>query len=80
MDNNNLIVEYGETKNHYSVLNENVLMKDPSTRKWRRSVLYQQYKNLDDRGEYVLIPEEDRLSFVREYKDFWNKFTLCLDL
>ena len=38
MDNDNLIVEYGKTKNYYAILDDNVLMKDPSTGDWKRGV------------------------------------------
>ena len=79
-NNNRLIVEYGKTKNHYVVLNEDVLMKDQNTGEWVTGVLYKQHKEFNHRGEYVPIPEEEKLTFVREYKDFWSKFTLCLDL
>lgn len=79
-NDNRLIVEYGKTKNHYVVLNENVLMKDQNTGEWVTGVLYKQHKEFNHRGEYVPIPEEEKLTFVREYKDFWSKFTLCLDL
>lgn len=74
------IVEYGETKNHYAVLEENALMKNPETRDWVKSVIYIQYKNVNETGEYVEVPESERMIFVREYTDFWNKFSLCLDL
>lgn len=80
MKDNKLIVEYGETKNHYTILKEKALMKDPTTREWLECVIYEQYKELNDIGEYVEIPESDRLIFVREYREFWNKFELCLDL
>lgn len=80
MDSSNLIVEYGKTKNHYAILDDNVLMKDPSTGDWKRSVLYKQHKTLNDLGEYIPVPEIDAKVFVREYNDFWKKFILCLDL
>ena len=73
------IVEYNASKNRYVVLVEKALMKNPETGEWLESVIYQQYKNLVD-GEYVPVSEEGKMTFVREYKDFWNKFTLCLDL
>lgn len=73
------IVEYGTSKNHYAILVEKALMKNPETKEWVECVIYKQHKNLVN-GEYVPVPEEDKMIFVREYKDFWNKFTLCLDL
>lgn len=79
-NDNRLIVEYGKTKNHYVILSEDVLMKDPNTREWITCVLYRQHKEYNHRGEYVPVPEDEKLTFVREYKDFWSKFTLCLDL
>ena len=80
MDNDNLIVEYGKTKNHYAILDDNVLMKDPSTGDWKRGVLYRQHKELNNLGEYIPISEVNVKTFVREYNEFWKKFTLCLDL
>ena len=61
------IVEYEGTKNHYIVLQENAIMKNPETREWENCIIYQ-------------VPESERKIFVREKKDFLRKFTLCLDL
>lgn len=79
MSNNLKIVEYGNSKNHYAILEEKALMKNPETKEWVECVIYKQHKTLVD-GEYVPVPEEEKLTFVREYYDFWSKFTLCLDL
>ncbi len=74
------IVEYEETKNRYIVLNENALMKNPETREWETCVIYQEYKHCIPGEYYEEVPIESRKVFVREKKDFLNKFTLCLDL
>lgn len=73
------IVEYEGTKNHYKVLSETAIMKNPETREWEGCVIYQEYKKSTPEG-YVEVPEEEKKVFVREKKDFLNKFTLCLDL
>lgn len=73
------IVEYEGTKNHYKVLQEDAIMKNPETREWEKCVIYQDYKRSTP-GGYVEIPPENRKIFVREKKDFLNKFTLCLDI
>lgn len=78
--NTEKIVEYEGTKNHYIVLSESGLMKNPETREWQECVIYKQYKELNNLGEYIEIPEEQRKIFVREKQDFLNKFTLCLNL
>jgi hypothetical protein len=81
MDQVTKIVEYDKTKNHYVVLSDGkALMKNQETGEWARCVIYSQYKNINEKGEYIEIPEEMRMIFVREYTDFWNKFSLCLDL
>lgn len=54
---------YNKTKNKYKVLGES-LMKNPITREWQECVLYQQ-----NNGEL------EPLSFVREKKEFLEKFT-----
>lgn len=76
----NKIVEYEKTKNHYVVVSDSALMKNPETREWEECVIYKSYKNLLSSGEYEEIPEEERKIFVREKKDFMSKFSLCLDL
>lgn len=73
------IVEYGVSKNRYTILAEKALMKNPETKEWVDCVIYQQYKILID-GEYVTVPDDTKMVFCRESSDFWNKFTLCLDL
>lgn len=73
------IVEYEGTKNHYKVLCDTALVKNPETREWDLCVIYEEYKHNTPEG-YVEVPEEDRKIFVREKNDFLNKFTLCLDL
>lgn len=80
MDQTLKIVEYGETKNHYAVLVEKALMKNPETKEWIDCVVYGQYKQVNEVGEYIEVPESERMIFVREYYDFWKKFSLCLDL
>lgn len=80
MLDNKKIVEYGGTKNHYSILAEGAFMKNPETREWDRCVIYEQYKELNDNGEYIPVSDSEKKIFVREYKEFWKKFTLCLDL
>lgn len=77
--NTEKIVEYNETKNRYSIISEG-LMKNPETREWQKCVIYRQYQELNDLGEYVDIQEDKKLTFVREKIDFLNKFTLCLNL
>ncbi len=78
MEKDLIIVEYGKTKNHYTILVDKALMKNPETGEWQECVIYQGYKILNKNGEY--IEDMNKLTFVREYNDFWNKFTLCLDL
>jgi hypothetical protein len=73
------IVEYEGTKNHYKVLQEDAIMKNPETREWEKCIIYQEYKHNTPEG-YIEVPAEERKIFVREKKDFLNKFTLCLDL
>lgn len=73
------IVEYEGTKNHYKVLLETAIMKNPETREWEECIIYQEYKKSTPEG-YVEVPEKEKKVFVREKKDFLNKFTLCLDL
>lgn len=73
------VVEYEGTKNHYKIIQENALMKNPETREWENCVIYQEYKHNTPKG-YIEVPVEDRKIFVREKKDFLNKFTLCLDI
>ena len=65
--------------NHYIVLQENAIMKNPETREWENCIIYQEYKHCTPEG-YVEVPESERKIFVREKKDFLRKFTLCLDL
>lgn len=77
--NNKKIVEYDETKNHYIVLYESALIKNPETMKWVECVIYQSYKKSTPFG-YEEIPEEEKKIFVREKKDFMSKFSLCLDI
>lgn len=74
------IVEYSGTKNHYKVIMDSALMKDPGTRKWVECVIYEEHRKLNDKGEYVDVPRSDKQVFVREKHDFLTKFTLCLDL
>lgn len=80
MEKDLIIVEYGKTKNHYAVLKDKALMKNPETGEWQECVIYEQHKLLNPSGEYIYVEPENRLMFVREYSDFWKKFTLCLDL
>lgn len=80
MEDNFKIVEYGQSKNHYAVLVEKALMKNPETGEWNECVIYRQYKNINPNGEYVPVDPAKAMIFVREYNDFWKKFSLCLDL
>lgn len=50
------IVEYEGTKNHYIVLQENAIMKNPETREWENCIIYQEYKHCTPEG-YVEVPE-----------------------
>lgn len=79
-DKNIKIVEFEGTKNHYRVLSETAIMKNPETRDWQECVIYEEYKILNPSGEYVEVPETSRKVFVRERLDFLNRFSLCLDL
>lgn len=71
-----MIVKFLKTGDLYKVLEENGEMKHPESREWIKCVIYQQYKKLVG-GEYQDI--FDPKIFVRERKDFLNKFLPALD-
>ena len=49
-------------------------MKNPETRNWDNCIIYRSFKLLGKDGNYVEIPEEERLTFVREEIEFYAKF------
>lgn len=66
---------YPKTKNKYVVLDGNYLMKDPNSGKWIESVLYQEFEKFDEfTGNYIRVPEEKRLNFIREKSNFLDRF------
>ena len=71
-----MIVKFLKTGDLYKVLEENSVMKNPESREWNKCVIYQQYKKLVG-GEYQDI--SDPKIFVRERKDFLNKFLPAFD-
>lgn len=75
-----IIVEYEKTKNHYVVVNNSALMKNPETLLWQECVIYESYKKINSLGEYEKVPDEEKKVFVREKKDFMSKFIPCFDL
>lgn len=77
---NKKIVEYEKSKNHYVVITESALMKNPETLLWEDCVIYMSYKNINSSREYEEVPENEKKIFVREKKDFMSKFSLCLDI
>ena len=50
-----MIYKYIETGNLYKVVGK-ALLKDPTTREWLPSVIYEQYN----------VPEDKKMTFVRE--------------
>ena len=49
-------------------------MKNPETRNWDNCIIYTQYKILNRNGEYIEVPENEKLTFVREETEFMLKF------
>lgn len=75
----NSIVEFTKTKNRYKILQFDSKMKDPTTRKWLDSVIYQECKKFNSlTKEYINI--DNGKIYVREKKDFLRKFELILDI
>lgn len=62
----NKIYEYIKTGNKYLVIGE-ALMKNPATRDWNDCVIYKQ------------MIDENPLTFVREKKEFLERFKLIDD-
>lgn len=58
-----MIYKYIETGNLYKVVGK-ALLKDPTTREWLLSIIYEQYN----------VPDDKKMTFVREESDFYKKF------
>ncbi len=72
-----MIVKFLKTGDLYTVLNENIEMKNPETREWLRAVSYKKFKVLENNELRDPGPEFEGRIFVREYQDFNQKFKIC---
>lgn len=74
-----MIVENLKTRNLYEVIGE-AIMKDPGTRKWEPCIIYRNHKNLDTTtGEYIPVPDDQKLTFVRVKSEFVTKNEPCIE-
>lgn len=73
---NKIVARFDKTGNLYKVLEENSEMKHPTSREWIPAVIYQSYKKLVN-GEYV--EETEPKKYVREKREFLERFTLVFD-
>ena len=67
------VYRFKNSGNLYEVT-QRALMKNPETRNWDNCIIYRSFKLLGKDGNYVEIPEEERLTFVREEIEFYAKF------
>jgi hypothetical protein len=67
------VYRFKSSGNLYEVT-QRALMKNPETRNWDNCIIYRSFKLLEKDGNYVEIPEEERLTFVREEIEFYAKF------
>ena len=67
------VYRFKNSGNLYEVT-QRALMKNPETRNWDNCIIYRSFKLLEKDGNYVEIPEEEILTFVREEIEFYAKF------
>lgn len=77
-----MIVKFLKTGDQYEVIDLNLEMKNPETREWVRAVSYKRHKTLNrETGEMEdPTPEMSNRVFVREFRDFNEKFEPCFNM
>ena len=76
----NMYAKFLKTGDIYEILNDKCEMKNPETGEWSRAVSYQKYKVLNNGNLIEPGPEFEGRIFVREFKDFSQKFEPCLGI
>lgn len=76
--NDKIVVESKSTKNHFELLEENIVVDIPKIKDTVSCVIIQDYKELNSDGTYSEV--SNKKVHVMTKTDFLSRFELCLDL
>lgn len=77
--NDKIIIELKSTKDHFELLEKNVVVDNPALKDTIDCVIYQDYKTLSSDGTYSPVPMNEKKVHVMSKSDFLSNFELCLD-